>query len=95
MWSEMCDYIPLPSGLDYCIEHDIAEYTRCAINCEKKDDLELAQSYKEKVDELRKRKKDLDNMSPIKRWWHCEKQYRKVQKRLSKSIKESKRILGI
>ena len=25
MWSEICELIPLTTGLDSCIEHDIAE----------------------------------------------------------------------
>ena len=30
MWSEICELVPLTTGLDSCIEHDIAEYQSCA-----------------------------------------------------------------
>ena len=29
MWSEICELIPLTTGLDSCIEHDIQEYQTC------------------------------------------------------------------
>ena len=95
MWNEICDLIPLTSGLDMCIDNDIGEYERCARNCELKGMTEAAKSYKECADDLRNRKRELDNMNPLARWWHDERQYRRTITEHNKVIKDCKRRLGI
>lgn len=94
MWSEICELIPLTTGLDSCIEHDIEEYQSCAEANRKKGNEYLANSYQKQANRLRQRKNELDNMNPIARWWHCEKQFRKSQKKHQKVIKECKKRLG-
>lgn len=95
MWSEVCELIPLTTGLDSCIEHDIAEYQNCAEANKRKGNEYLANSYEEQANKLRKRKQELDNMNPIARWWHCETQFRKSQRERQKVINDCKRRLGI
>jgi hypothetical protein len=88
MWSEICELIPLTTGLDSCIEHDIREYESCIKTNEIKGNKDVANLYEKQLNKLRKRKKELDNMNPIARWWHCKIQFRKELKRYDKVIKE-------
>ena len=95
MWSEICELVPLTTGLDSCIEHDIAEYQSCAEANRRNGNEYLANSYEEQANKLRQRKQELDNMNPIARWLHCETQFRKSQREHKKVIKDCKRRLGI
>ena len=95
MWSEICELIPLTTGLDSCIEHDIAEYQSCAEANRINGNEYLANSYEEQANKLIQRKQELDNMNPIVRWLHCETQFRKSQRERQKVIKDCKRRLGI
>lgn len=95
MWSEICELMPLTTGLDSCIEHDIAELENCAEANERKGYIEAAESYRRHASELKQRKAVLDSMNPIARWWHCERQFRKDQKERQKVINEYKKRTGI
>lgn len=95
MWSEMCELIPLTTGLDACIEHDIQQYQNCSEANERNGNIELAKYYQQQANELQQRKRKLDNMHPIKRWWHCETQFRRDQKAREKVIRQHKKQLGI
>ena len=95
MWSEICELMPLTTGLDACIEHDIEQFEMCAEANRRKGNEDTASFYIERANELKRRKQTLDNMHPIKRWWHCEKQFRKSQREHQKVINEYKRRMGI
>ena len=95
MWSEICELIPLTTGLDCCIEHGIAEYQRCVnSNIEKGND-NLADFYQKQVNKLKHRKEILNNMNPIKRWFHCKMQFNKKIRKHEKAIREYKKRLRI
>lgn len=95
MWSEICDLVPLTTGLDCCISHDIAEYERCANNCEMKGMVEAAESYRQCANNLRNKQSQLDQMGPIARWWHEERQCRRSIAAHNRVIKDCRRRLGI
>lgn len=95
MWSEICELIPLTTGLDSCIEHDIQEYQNCAEANRINGNEDIAQYYDEQINRLNRRKQELDNMNPFARWWHCEMQFRKSQREHQKAIKEYKKRMGI
>ena len=94
MWSEICNIIPLTTGLDSLIEHDIQEVQNCIEYNKFKGYEDQVVILEKDLMELQQRKALLDNMNPIIRWLHCELQYRKEQKRLEKTIKENRRRLG-
>jgi len=95
MWSEICSMIPLITGLDSCIEHDIQEIQNCIEYNKFKGYTDQVVILEKDLTELKQRKQLLDNMNPIIRWIHCELQYRKEQRRLQQSIKENRRKLEI
>ena len=95
MWSEICNLIPLTTGLDFCIEHDILQLENCIEYNKNKGDNNFAVMLEKNLTELKAQKELLDSMNPIKRWIHCELQFRKEQRRLKQVIKENRRILGI
>ena len=93
MWSEICELIPLTTGLDSCIEHDIAEYQHCVNANIDKGNTDLADFYQKQVNKLKQRKKQLDVMNPLKRWFHCEIEFNKRIREHKKVIKECKKRL--
>ena len=56
MWSEICELMPLTTGLDACIEHDIEQFEMCAEANRRKGDEDTANSYIERANELKRRK---------------------------------------
>ena len=95
MWSEICELVPLTTGLDICIEHDIEQLIMCAKANKEKGYDALADAYLERAERLVHRKQQLDKMSPLKRWWHCETQYIRSKKEREKVIKEYRSRLNV
>lgn len=88
MWSEICELVPLTTGLDICIDNDIEELKNCAqANRERGNDA-IADVYLKRAEKLICRKQELAKMNPIARWWHCETQYIRSQKERQQAVKE-------